>query len=357
LRTLVISDLHLGNRAQRDVARLDAARSRLLEALDGVDRLVVLGDLAELMNRHPRRSLEAAEPVVRDIGRRLGSGREVLLIPGNHDAPLVRAWVRSQGRELATEATVPTHATPALSRVASWLSPATVSVKYPGAWLDDGVWATHGHYLDRHLFPESAFGLLRPARGRDAPGTARPSDYERSRSRRGREPLPVRFVRRPLATTLEAAGELVRAAALPALPNLLMNARLAPVNARIIDLQMRRAAIPAIARVVRRLGVSADWVVFGHVHRAGPLEGEDTALWMAPRACPDGPAPGDARFVNTGSWLYEPLLVDRITPPHPYWPGGAVLLESGSAPRAVNLLTDLAPSDLRPPGARSKVGT
>jgi UDP-2,3-diacylglucosamine pyrophosphatase LpxH len=319
------------------VARLPGPRARLLDALQDVDRLVVLGDLTELMNLHPQRSLAAAEPVVRDIGRRLGADREVMLIPGNHDAPLTRAWVRAQGRELRRDGTVSTDATPALARVASWLSPARVRVHYPGAWLADDVWATHGHYIDRHLFPESAFGLLRPARGRDTPGSARPSDYERSR--RGHEPLQARFLRRPLATMLEATADMIRVAALPAVPRLLMNARMAPVNARIIDLQMRRSAIPAMARVARRLGVQADWIVFGHVHRNGPQAGEDTALWRDTRTS----------FLNTGSWLYEPLLVDRVTPPHPYWPGGAVLLEPGRDPRALNLLDGLGARDLRPP--------
>jgi predicted phosphodiesterase len=356
LRTLVISDLHLGNRGHRDVARLPAPRARLLDALRDIDRLVVLGDLAELMNRHPQRSLAAAEPVLRDIGRRLGAGGEVMLVPGNHDAPLIRAWARAQGRGLRRDGSVPTDATPALARVASWLLPAQVSVHYPGVWLGDGVWASHGHYLDRHLFPESAFGLVRPARGHDVLGSARPSDYERSRSRRGREPLPARLLRRPLATMLEATGEMVRIAVLPALPRLLMDARMAPVNARIIDLQMRRSAIPAMARVARRLGVQADWIVFGHVHRGGPQDGEDTALWRDVRTSTDpgggganrGGSTAGARFLNTGSWLYEPLLVDRVTPPHPYWPGGAVLLEPGRDPRAIGLLDGLAASDLRP---------
>ena len=71
----------------------------------------------------------------------------------------------------------------------------------------------------------------------------------------------------------------------------------------------------------RGSGVDADWVVFGHVHRLG--------RWPA---TPRGVARHRRRrgIVNTGSWLYEPLLVDRSSPPHPYWPGGAVLLEDGA---------------------------
>ena len=104
------------------------------------------------------------------------------------------------------------------------------------------------------------------------------------------------------------------------------------------------AGVPAMARVVERLGIEADVVVFGHVHRRGPLDGE---RW---------PEENGTRFINTGSWLYEPLLVDRVTPPHGYWPGGGVLIEPGRAPRSVGLLDDLAAEQLRPAPPTSAVG-
>ncbi len=96
--------------------------------------------------------------------------------------------------------------------------------------------------------------------------------------------------------------------------------------------------MPALARVVHRLGIDADWVVFGHVHRLGPLPGDDPLSWQGPGGRP--------RILNTGSWLYEPLLVHRAAPPHPYWPGGAVLLEPDAEPRALGLLDDLGAREL-----------
>jgi hypothetical protein len=212
-------------------------------------------------------------------------------------------------------------------------------VRYPGAWLEDRVWVTHGHYLDRHLIPESAFGLPRGRlrRGGGA-GEASPFDYERARRRRrgSRSPqrLLSRFAERPLATALELTGELLRSATVPRLPIMLQRIRLAPVTATAIDTQMRHASLAAMGLVVSRLGVDADFVVFGHVHRTGPLNGEP---W---------PNRG-TQLLNCGSWLYEPLLVDRASRPHPYWPGGAVLLESGRAPRALGLLDDVGPQELR----------
>jgi predicted phosphodiesterase len=341
LRTLVISDLHLGNRAHHDVLRRPAPLARLLEVLDDVDRLVLLGDLAELITRSPRRSLAAAEPVLRALGRRMGSGREVILVPGNHDAPLIRAWARAQGSGLGIADAVDPNVTRALARVASWLGPSTVRVHYPGVWLTERIWATHGHYLDHHLIPESPIGL---PRGRLEHRPARPAlaiEYERGRirSHHSRDALLTRALQRPLTTLAEIAAELARAAMLPHVPRMLMHARLAPVTAAMIDAQMRHAALPALALVLARLGVEADWVVFGHVHRLGPLISDRDHPWR--------PVQGGPQLLNSGSWLYDPLLVDRASVPHPYWPGGAVLIEPGSEPRAVGLLDDLGPSELR----------
>jgi UDP-2,3-diacylglucosamine pyrophosphatase LpxH len=337
VRTLIISDLHLGNRGGRDVLRRQEPLERLLKAIDGIDRLVLLGDTVELMTRSPRHSMTVAEPVLRHLGRRLGPDREVILIPGNHDAPLVRRWALDRGRELGLDEHVEPSVTRALARITSWLAPARVRVRYPGAWLEDGVWVTHGHYLDRHLIPESAFGLPRGRLRATNGDHASPFDYERGRRRRrgSRSPqrLLSRLADRPLATILELSAELVRSATVPQLPMMLQRIRLSPVTAAVIDAQMRHCGLASMEHVVRRLGVGADWVVFGHVHRTGPRNGE---RWRD----------GDTRLLNCGSWIYEPLLVDRASPPHPYWPGGAVLLESGHAPRAVGMLDDLGQAQL-----------
>ncbi len=338
MQTLVISDLHLGNRAANDVLRSSAVLDRLLDALDGVGRLVLLGDTVELVTRNRRRSLAVAEPVLRTIGRRLGSDREVIVVPGNHDAPLVRRWALAQGVDLEPSTPVPPYASRALEWLLSWLAPARARVSYPGVWLGERVWATHGHYLNRHLIPESAFGILsRRVRGVN-PAEVAPIEYERDRSRRrARQSTGARLRARPVGTILEGAAGILRRLGLPHLPRLIMNTGLAPVTAGLIDIQMRHQAMPAMAYVVRRLGVPADWVLFGHVHRRGPIRGED---W---------PAPGGTRFLNTGSWLYDRLLIDRAGAPHPYWPGGAILLDDGHEPRSLGLLDDFAAADLRPP--------
>ena len=329
MRTLVISDLHLGDRARRDVLRLPAARQRLRETVGGVDRLVLLGDTLELMHRHPERTMAIAEPVIRELGRALGPGGEAIVVPGNHDAPLIRGWALAQGEGLQSSHAVPQTASRALDHLVSWLAPARTRVSYPGVWLSDHVWATHGHYLDHHLIPDAPIGLLRPPRRDAVATTAYHYEHLHQIGRRSREALPARLAARPVATVVEGL-----AARAHVVPELMVSTGLAPLTARLVDMQMRRAAVPAMARVTTRLDIDAEWVLFGHVHRRGPIDGEP---W------PSG-GPG---LVNSGAWLFERLLLDRATAPHPYWPGGAVLLENEQPPRTVGLLDDLGAEQFR----------
>jgi Calcineurin-like phosphoesterase len=332
VRTLVVSDLHLGARLQRDVLRRPAALTALLDAIEQADRLVFLGDVVELLEGRPGQAIQAAEPVLRALGERLGGEREAILVPGNHDAELVRPWLRARGVPAAVDAEIPLDATPALARVASLLWPARVRVHYPGVNLGGRVWATHGHYLDRHLLPEAAFGMARGLLGRLPRDGATPADYEGGPSVTRLEAFLTRWLPPPLARLADDAAELVRAATMPGLHRLVHH-RFAPLNAALLGAQMRRAAIPALARVVHRLGVEADWVVFGHVHRRGPLPDDDLARWRGPD--------GRLRIVNSGAWTYEPLLLHNAAPPHPYWPGGAVVLVDGGEPEVVGLLDHL----------------
>ncbi|HEY6776052.1 MAG TPA: metallophosphoesterase [Thermoleophilaceae bacterium] len=340
MRTIVVSDLHLGARLRRDVLRREQALDALLGGLDGVERLVLLGDVLELLEGRPRRVMEVAEPVLRALGARLGSGREVIVVPGNHDAALVRPWLLLRGVPSVVDAQIPADATLMLERVVSWLEPAHVRVHYPGVWLSGRVWATHGHYLDRHLLPESAFGIARGLLGRLPRDGAQPVDYERAGgiSLTRLEALLTRWLPRPLAAIFDDLAEVLRAATMPGIPQRVLSRRIAPVTVRLLGAQMRRASIPALARVVHRLEVDAEWVIFGHVHRCGPLTPDDPQEWQGPGGRP--------RIVNTGSWVYEPLLVHRAAPPHPYWPGGAILLEDRGEPRAIGLLDHLDAASL-----------
>jgi UDP-2,3-diacylglucosamine pyrophosphatase LpxH len=335
VRTLVISDLHLGSRLGRDVLRRPEALAGLLRALDDVDRLVLLGDTVELLEGRPREALAIAEPILRALGRRLGADREVILVPGNHDRPLIRPYLRAHGIPTEVDALLPGDAGPALARLVGWLAPARVTVRYPGVWLAEGVWATHGHYLDRHLVPESAYGLTRGPVARRPVDRALPRDYEHARrpSLTRAEALLTSRLPRPLARLVEDTAELLRAASMPAVAGRLSAHRWSRLTSRLLGVQMQRASIPALARVAHRLGVDADHIIFGHVHRLGPLPADPPERWAGPDGRP--------RIVNTGSWVYEALLLHHAGPPHPYWPGGAVLVQDGAAPRPIGLLDHL----------------
>ena len=336
--TLLISDMHLGLRARQSVLERPEPLERLLEAVRRVDRLVLLGDTLELAEARPSHALEVAEPILRAIGTALGSDRELVLVPGNHDHGLVRGWALAQGDALAVDSRVPVDSNPMLARIAGWLAPARVEVRYPGVWLSGKVWATHGHYLDRYLLPVSAHGLIRDRRPLPA-GTTPPSDYERLlRPQLGRA---VRWLPSPLAAVVEDLGELLRVSTMPRVNRRMLHHRLAPLTSHLLGAQMRRHSLPAIAQVVRGLGVDAEVVIFGHVHRLGPLAGDDLEEWRGPGGVP--------RLLNTGSWRYEALLLHRAQPPHPYWPGGAVVVEDGAEPRAIGLLDGLAVDQLHPP--------
>lgn len=335
VRTLIVSDLHLGARLHRSVLEHPEPLAALLGALDGIERLVLLGDLVELLEGRATEAMEAAEPVLRALGERLGSEREVVLVAGNHDAALIRPFLRAHGMSAVLDAELPFDATPLLARIGSWLEPARVQVRYPGVWVAEGVWATHGHYLDRHLLPGVAYGLARGLLGRLPRDNATPVEYEQpgGPSLTRLEALLTRWLPRPLAALVDDLAELVRAASMPSVPRGLLDRRLAPLSAALLGAQVRGASIPALARVVHRLGVGAETVVFGHVHRLGPLAGDDLRRWRGPGGTP--------RIINTGAWVYEPLLVHRARPPHPYWPGGAVLVEADGTLRVIGLLDHL----------------
>jgi hypothetical protein len=319
-RTLLISDLHLGAYAEQCVLSSPRPLARLLAALGDVDRLVLLGDVLELGEDRPFAEVIAlAAPVLAGLARNVG---EIVLLPGNHDRRLIRPWLEAQGERLELEAVVPTDASPWLAETVARLGEggAEVSVRYPGYRLSDTVWVTHGHYLDRLLVPQGPYGALR--RG---PAPHRPHSYER-------RPRPSRRPR------------------VAAVAHQHLDPRFARITAAALDFQMRHRGLPALAAALGALGVVSEHVIFGHVHRLGPLPDDRPGPWQ--HALSPGAAP--TRFLNTGSWQYEPLLTGHRRPPHPYAPGGSVLVAEDGIPRAVGLLdgVEARPAPVPPPPTR-----
>jgi hypothetical protein len=356
MRTLVISDLHLGSRGRYDVLRGETARAVLGERLAAVDRLVVLGDLLELRHGPVRNAVAAAKPALHAIGAALGPEGEVVIVPGNHDHTLIAGWLdgrlaEEQSPPLGLEEDIaPWGASGTGPAIAAALAPANCRFAYPGLWLRDDVYAMHGHYFDLHTTVPTIERLLAGAMARLAgplpDGPLRPDDYERilaplyawnhaTAQRIGIAGPPVGAGQSArIWSVLNGDGHRpikarVLARAFPLGVKALNAAGLGPVRADVSPVEMRRAALVAFGTVVDRLGIAAGHVIFGHSHRAGPRPGDDAGEWRAQRG---------ARLYNAGCWVYEDVFLARSDPSNPYWPGTAVSIDDTGPPRIERLL-------------------
>ena len=70
MRTLIVSDLHLGSVSAPTCCAAPELRAPLLRAVDDVDRVVLLGDVLELRHGPPREALAAARPFFEELGAR-----------------------------------------------------------------------------------------------------------------------------------------------------------------------------------------------------------------------------------------------------------------------------------------------
>jgi UDP-2,3-diacylglucosamine pyrophosphatase LpxH len=362
VRTAIVSDLHLASSFGEDLARVPELRALLLEEVSSADRLVLLGDILELRELPLPKVLDAARPFFEELGEAM-SGREVLIVPGNHDhrlaEPLLeRAATRRGGENLALEEREPAIAEPA-STIDAWLGQAELSIAYPGVWLRDDIYATHGHYMDCHMsLPRiecvAAAAMMR-AFG-PVPASARPGDYERvlrpvyefsyglaqsGLSRRATRPSEGAW--RKISGRDRTRGPLRRAALLAAVGagipatvwtlNRLLRAGFDPdLSAAAIT----RSGIDAATELARRLQIDAAHVITGHTHRAGPEAGE-----------PQWELAGGGRLHNTGSWVFASAFHHPGSPPGPYWPGSVTWVEDEGPPRRVRLLNERPREELR----------
>jgi len=349
-RTLVVSDLHLGTRAGSDVLRRDGVLEELLGALEGIDRLILLGDTLELRQGDARDVLTRARPVLERLGERLGA-RPVVLVPGNHDHALLGAWLERRPRPLGLEQRcAPPEASFLAEQFAALLGPAQLEVAYPGLWLADGVYATHGHYLDLHMtvptierLAVSVSGRVSLDGGRRWDDARSVEDYEAvvspvyawvyaaAQSGRASEAIEGgRTVKAWNALRPGRAGALRSRAfplVFPWLVRALNGAGLGPLRTELSTAELRRAGLRAVSEVVERLRIDARHVIIGHTHRAGMLDDDVPAEWLTPNG---------ARLHNAGSWVFSRAFSSG--PESPYWPGTAVLVEDGAAPRLLRLL-------------------
>jgi Calcineurin-like phosphoesterase len=368
MRTLVVSDLHLGAASGEDVLRQGELRETLLERVAEADRLVLLGDTLELRDRPQRDAAEIAGGFFADVGRALGADGQLVLAAGNHDHGLVAGWL--DGRLLTEPAGflgleqrfAPADAGPLAAALAERAAPARTTIGYPGLWLRDDVYAIHGHYSDLHTtvptFERLAAGAMARWVVRLPEHGASPDDYEavlapmyawlhavtqrasHSAVRHGAGASARVWV--ALSDSGGGVSRLRRAAlgggyvaAIGALNAL----GLGPLERDLRGGALRRGSLRGMREALRRLGVSAPHVVFGHSHRPGPLPGDDPAEWVT--------AAG-GRLHNTGSWVYQPHFLGDGPADSPYWPGTAVLVEDAGPPRLLRLLDGATRAELSP---------
>jgi hypothetical protein len=354
--TAIVSDLHLGAVSGADLARRPRALERLLAVAEEADRLVVLGDLLELRERPAATVLDDVAEVLAAIGDAT-AGKPVLLVPGNHDHQLVAPALERARLAGAAPLTPAGDHDPRpgdlADRVAAAMPRSDLTVAYPGAWLRDDVYATHGHYLDAHLTVPRVECLVAAAVERfgtrlGAGGPRSAADYEsifapmyalshavaqnaRARPATGRNNLSRNVW--ALATgggdddgiAARLRGALLGRAAIPAAVAAINATGLGPFKPDLSGEELRRAGLAAIGEVVDRLGIDAAHVIFGHTHRAGPLPADaEHDGWLLP----DG-----TRLVNSGSWVHEDVFVDGAGPANPYWPGRVTWLGDSGPPR------------------------
>lgn len=369
MRTLVITDLHLGSGSGADVLRRPGPRQALMDALADIDRLVLLGDVLELRHGPRRDALAAARPFFEDLGRAF-AGREIVVVPGNHDHALAESWLRRRDESPVPEPLILEQRIPAqeassmLATLASWAEPARVGAAFPGLWLRPDVYATHGHYLDCHLtiptMERLGIGMTARALRRPTDAFATVGDYEAvtapvfawidavarqaptGAALNGQSTVRVWRALAGDRGNGRAWGDLrlrALAGAFPFAIAALNRAGVGSFNADISSGELRRAGLRAMGEVSARLGLGDAHVIFGHTHRRGPLEKDEGAEWRGPAG---------ARLLNAGCWTYDNYFVTGQPGESPYWPGGSVLVEDDGPPLLRRLLDDRSNAELAP---------
>jgi predicted phosphodiesterase len=373
VRTIVLSDLHLGSGGDIDLLRRPELRQRLWAEIEGVDEVVLLGDAVELRDRPLPEALELARPFFDELGSVIATGR-VVVVPGNHDHHLLDDWLERRQLEgegpLGLEQRVREQSGP-LAQLVAGMGRTSIELAYPGLWLRPGVYATHGHYLDRHLtvptFERLAVAAVERVLGGSREisqepgspedyGSASPGDYERIQapvyaflfalaqagSNGGRlgGANPSARVWQALGGGYGRAakfrGWLLGTVAVPGAVGVANRLGLGPVRSDLSPGAITRGGLAAIGEVTRRLGIDADHLIFGHTHRRGPMPAETG--WRLPEG---------TRLWNTGSWVYAPGVVGRSAADSPYWPGTIALVGDDGSPELRHLLDDRSRAELR----------
>lgn len=362
MRSLVISDTHLGAWTGDDLLAYPWARETLRPQLEQADEVVLLGDFVDLLFATTEHAFERADGFVELLAQTLASKRLVWLA-GNHDHHILvrrlealielRVATGQPDEELAAQWQERFYFEAFLRRR---LPRTEIAFAYPSCRVGE-VMLSHGHYLDgevRGSVPNRLLqgGFWRLAGGRAATPTV--EEYEAAL-------IPISellFVEAQLprgaAAEQRIQADLRRIAHVTELVTAPAQAiaRLGRSLARRLhgnpgsqppaaEYTIARVVAPgasvlpsvrAYARVCRNLGWDRDarWFVFAHTHQ--PLSGITLDGASAPR------------FWNTGSWIYEPpagSVAEYLDYLDHNWPGSVIVIDSaecGGEPQLIELL-------------------
>jgi UDP-2,3-diacylglucosamine pyrophosphatase LpxH len=396
LRALVISDTHFGAWTGRDLLREDFFLERLAPALDGVDEVILLGDLFDFLFASVGDAVDSSAGLLKLIAEKL-PGKRFVFLAGNHDHHLVHRDEESRVVEAALargEAPrvdgVPPVEPPGPGFFEQFLEHrlpgVEVEIAYP-TYSFAGVLCTHGHYLDPHARMSGSRGsrlLTRTLWAIAAGGPEQPTceaDYESvttlltewlyiaaqmphgthaqqnvfaAAQRAGRVAqtagAPVRRAKRvaahvrdrtegdtsglPSAASFDAvvSDEAARQAREQPLSGPPAARPQYPEPTVLSRSSPTEPALEAFSQVVANLGWDQEADRIVFAHTHQPLDDVRASR-------------GPTRYWNSGCWIYEPDLSSRQAYARYCryaWPGTAIVIDD-SEPRLLELLADLNP--------------
>jgi UDP-2,3-diacylglucosamine pyrophosphatase LpxH len=397
LRALVISDTHFGAWTGRDLLREGYFLDRLAPALEGVDEVILLGDLFDFLFGSVADAVDASAGLLELIAAKL-PGKRFVFLAGNHDHHLVHRDEESQleaalarGDVIRPDGTAPVEPPgPAFFQgfLEARLPGMEVEIAYP-TYSFGGVLCTHGHYLDPHARMSGSRGsrlLTRTLWAIAAGGPEEPTceaDYEsvttlltewlyiaaqmphgthaqqnvfRAAQRAERLAVaagaPVRHARRAVAGLRDRTGgdtvglpsaahfdavvqdEAARQAREQPLPGPPPAVPSYPEPTVLSRSSPTEHALEAFAQVVANLDWDRDADQVVFAHTHQPLDDVRATH-------------GNTRYWNSGCWIYEPDLSSRQAYARYCryaWPGTAIVIDdSEPQPRLLELLADLNP--------------
>ncbi len=387
MATAIISDLHLGAAHGDDLLRYPFFCDLLREQLDGVDHIVLLGDILDLRFQRLEDALVLSTPFLAMLGDVLREARHprVTYIAGNHDHHYaVRLLESEQERAIDTgqsfslgQAVAPPDFF--LSRQLARIIGQAVDIRFVYFYdvLESStgpILLTHGHYLDLHLgaaparllslvqasiasagqsatelSPDLYEAILRPQYELlywigQTPGGGQMQSRIYERLRGGAPPsTPLRQFRRAALRGAANVGGRVGVALAETLANRLVKGGISLTSpAREAQAE---AAIHAFSLSMEELEPflpsGMRYAIFGHTHRPGPLEDIDTLdRWSIKLH-------GQETIVmNSGSWLYDGGKARRLDYRPQRWPGTFILVPDQGPPRLVEVLAHLSRDEL-----------